>query len=125
MVIGGLTTFLWDGHLKPQLFRFKARRRHENSSNGLAEEAAEGNVVELDESSSRPDLIHRRINASSSKQPFQAPSDTRVESSTHALPDATPQKAHTVRVRVGIPIIMAFFGKYRSLLCTFSSLLFG
>jgi len=121
MVIGGLATFLWDGHLKPLLFRLKARRRHESSSNGSAENIAQDNVIALEENSSPLDLTHRRINASSSTQPSQAPLDTRAESSTHALPDTTPQKAHTIRIRVGIPIVIAFFGKYRFLLLTFSS----
>lgn len=121
MAIGGLATFIWDGHLKPQLFRFKARRCHESSSTGLTEGTAQDNVVALEENLSPPDMIHRRINASSSTQPFQASTETRTESSPHALPDATAQKAHTIQIRVGIPIVIAFFGKYCPLLLTFNN----
>jgi hypothetical protein len=121
MVIGGVATFIWDGHLKLQLSRFKARRHHESSSNDLAEGTAQGNVDALEENSTLPDLVHRRINASLSTQPFQHSSDTRTESSIHALPDATPQKAHTIQIRVGITIVIAFFGKYCSPLLRFNS----
>src|SRR5271154_1574614 len=35
MVIGGLATFLWDGHLKPQIAKFKARRRRQSTPDGF------------------------------------------------------------------------------------------
>jgi len=116
MVTGGAVTFVWDGHLKPRLFRFRARRRAESSSNGLAEDTAEANVVVLEENTPRPDLIHRRTAASS-----HAASDTRIASLTNTVPDATSQDGHTIRIRVGIPIVVAFFGKHRSMAVALSS----
>ncbi|KAM3085678.1 hypothetical protein ACMFMG_002744 [Clarireedia jacksonii] len=109
MIIGGLATFLWDGHLKRYLYRFKACRRRGSAFNGSAEDTAEGNAITLEENSAQPDLIHRRITASSSRQPLEAQLDTRAESSAHVLPHATHQKAYTIRIRVGIPIVIAFF----------------
>jgi hypothetical protein len=115
MVIGGLATFLWYGHLKPRFTRFKARRRHESSPDGFVEDTAEDNIAPLEESSSAPDLIHRRINASSSKQPIEALSTSKVERLTLALREAPPTKAHTIRIRVGVPIFLGFSGKRPSL----------
>jgi hypothetical protein len=115
MVIGGLAAFLWYGHLKPLITRFKTRRRHESSPDGFVEDTAEGNIVPLEENSSAPDLIHRRTIASSSKQPIEAPSTSRTESSTYALRVAPPTKAHTIRIRVGVPIFLGFSSKRLSL----------
>jgi hypothetical protein len=115
MVIGGLAAFLWYNHLKPRLTAFKARRRYESSPDGFAEDTAEGNIIPLEGNSSAPDLIHRRINASSSKQPVKALLTSKAESSTHALREAPSTKAHTIRIRVGVPIFLGFFGKRSSL----------
>jgi len=112
MVIGGLATFLWDGHLKPQIAKFKARRRRQSTPDGFAEDTAEDNAVPLEESSSPPNVIQRRANGSSSKQPAKAEINAPSESSTHGLPEAPAKKDHIIRIWVGVPIFIAFFGKY-------------
>jgi hypothetical protein len=112
MVIGGLTTLLWDGHLEPWLKRYKTRRRHESSPDGFTESTAEAHAVPLREVLPQPDLIYRRTNASLSKQSAQAPPAAEAESPTHAPREALPTKAHTIRISVGLPIIIFFFGKH-------------
>ena len=97
MVIGGLTTLLWDGHLMPRVKRFRARRRHNTSPEGFTEDTAEGHVIPLEENSSEPDAIHRRINATSLKQPVEAPSTATAESSTYALRDEAMGAEHASR----------------------------
>jgi hypothetical protein len=115
MAIGGFAALLWYGHFSPLLTRFKARRRHESSPDGFVEDTAEGNIVPLEENPSASDLVHRRINASSPKQPVETPSTAGNESSTHALREAPTKKPHTIRIGVGVPIFLGFFSKCLSL----------
>lgn len=106
MIIGGLTTFLWDGHLKLHIVKYKARRRRQSSPDGYTEHTAVDNAVPLEETSSPPNVVQRRTNALSSEQ-----SGPR-ESSIHRLSEAPAEKDHTIRIRVGVPLIITFFGKH-------------
>ncbi|ERF75922.1 hypothetical protein EPUS_01288 [Endocarpon pusillum Z07020] len=110
MIIGGLATFLWDGHLKPQIVKYKARRRLRRSQDEFSEDTANDNAVPLEDTSSLPNVAHRRNNAISSRQ--SAPHG----SSAHELSEAPVQKDHTIRIRLGVPIIIAFFASFIAVL---------
>lgn len=118
MIIGGLATFLWDGHLKLQIAKYKARRRRRRSQDEISEDTANDNAVPLEDTFSSPNVAHRRNNAVSSRQ--SAPH----ESSAHELSEAPVQKDHTIRIRLGVPVLIAFFGKYPYRVLNFAELMF-
>lgn len=110
MIVGGLAIFLWDGHLRPQLAKYRARRRHQSSPSEHVEETIGNNAVPLTESSSASNSVHRRVNATLPKQSAQP------EVSTQGISETIMEQDHTIRVRVGLVIIVVFFGKYPSLI---------
>ena len=118
MIIGGLATFLWDGHLKPQIVKYKARRRHQSSPDGSTEDTADDNAVPLEDTSSSPNVVQRRNNAFLSRQ------STSHEGSAHGLSEVRAEKDHTIRIRVGVPVIIAFFGEYSHRTLTSAELMF-
>jgi hypothetical protein len=107
MVIGGLVTFLWDSHFKPQIAKFKARRRLQSSPDGFTEATAGMDAAPIDAleaNSSSATTVQRK------KQPAEVDSSGSSEMSAHGFPEALAEKDHTIQVRVGIPIIIFFFG---------------
>ena len=118
MVIGGFTTFLWDGYLGPWIARFRARRRRRSSPDGFAEDTAEPSTIEgsnsiaLEATSSSQGVVQRRTNASSSKQPAETDNNALSENTSQGLPEAPTRKDHTIRVWVGVPVVVGFFGMY-------------
>jgi hypothetical protein len=108
MVIGGLTTLLWDGHLKPQIGRFRAHRLHMSSPEGFVEDTGDVQVVPLQENSSQPESIHRRPNTTTPVLSVESPST----SAAHVLEEEARTKAYTIRIWVGAPIMIAILGEY-------------
>jgi hypothetical protein len=113
LVSGGLATLLWDGHLRPRLVTFRARRRRESHLDGFAEGAAEVDAVPLEQPSTQSDLIHRRPTSHSSEQPTQSQAEAGADGSTHTRLQASVSNAHTIRIRIGVPIIIVFLGRAR------------
>ncbi|KAF2420701.1 putative chromate ion transporter [Tothia fuscella] len=113
MVIGGLTTFLWDGHLKPKLTRFRAgrKRRNESALNGGPEDVVQDNAIALEAASPSSSLSHRKINTSLAARTSQPRRDAELERPVQA-PAADIQGAHSIRLRVGICIVVGFFASF-------------
>jgi hypothetical protein len=119
MIIGGLATFLWDGHFKVQIAKFRARRRRQSHPVGFTEDTAgisAASVDALEGNSSSSAIVQRKTyaptNASSLKQPAEADKNGSDIVLSQGLPAVPADKDHTIRIRVGIPIIVFFFGKY-------------
>lgn len=112
MVTGGITTLVWEGHFKPHIVKFRARRRRESSPEGFVEDRAEHTVAPLEESIPLPNLVQRRTNASSSIQSAEARNNSSSDNPSPELPEVAANKDHTIHIRVGIPIIIFFFGDY-------------
>ena len=113
MVIGGLTTIIWDGFLHQRIARFRARRRRQSSPEGFAENSAESSSIPLESNPTASIVTHRKPTAASSSQP----ADTQSASSARSHHDAPAEEAkpeHSIKIRVGIPIVVAFFGKPES-----------
>lgn len=105
MVAGGLATLVWNGHLKPGIEKYQARRRRHASLEGVTEQAVQSASIPLEEITTTGKADQRRNVASSSSQPVSH------ETSVQEPSAKPPVKDHVVRVRAGVCVIILFFGK--------------
>lgn len=105
MVSGGLATLVWNGHLKPGIEKYRARRRRHASLEGVTEQATQPASIPLEATTTASKAEQRRTVASSSSRPA---SHEVLAQETLARP---PVKDHTIRVQAGVCVILLFFGK--------------
>lgn len=119
MVIGGSITVLWDLWLVRQIGRFKAKRR------ARKQRTVEGNsgvsVVELqsrDPEVCKPEnsSVQQRRNHVLSTENLPLPSSSREESETrNESVTAADTITHVIPIKIGVAIIIVFFGTASSL----------
>jgi chromate transport protein ChrA len=121
IVIGGLVTVVWDGWMSAKIGsmrrRWKEKRR--NPESGAAEEMGGVESVQLEEMDRRDGeaqstVQKRNVTAgSSTSEQVGAPSDSTQPAVVHpAIPDSTTH--YTIRVKIGIALVVIFFGAYSS-----------
>jgi hypothetical protein len=110
MVLGGLAAAIWDGWMSQRIGKLRAQLRHRRRSTPevQAEEASVPNSIPLEERAVDNRGIQRR-NASAAKsldsvRPPPAAPRTSADAETQNFSD------HIIRVRVGIAIVILFFG---------------
>lgn len=110
MVVGGLATFLWDGHMKPAIARFRARRMRASSPEGFVQDTAEPDVLPLREEVASVGLVQRKPNGSSSREQIAVdPSTSNIRPRQQS--EIAPEKHHTIQIRVGVALLIAFFSE--------------
>lgn len=115
MLLGGLATVIWDGGLSQKIAMMKTRlKRRKSNPEGIAEETGATDSVPLEERvEERNNAQRRNITTSSlrSGHSREAPSQA-TESDEQLQPSQNETTSdHAIRVRVGIAIVVAFFGK--------------
>ncbi|KAI9894286.1 MAG: hypothetical protein M1814_004140 [Vezdaea aestivalis] len=116
MLVGGLTSVIWDGWMSQRIGKvrvmLKRKKKHPEST---VEEAGATDSVQLDNRTESQNSMHRRnaaassIKLSNSVSALQQPSaDTsRLQTDQAAINDTSD---HMMRIKVGIAIIIGFFG---------------
>jgi chromate transport protein ChrA len=124
-----VTTLAWDTFLQQKVGKLRAKWKRSKSKEGTAEEDIAAESIALEERPKEPskDAVQRRSQAATSKDRIsieeagpssasvQIPSqsDVRLTEDTALVADTT---THGIRVKQGLAIIAAFFGKYPHLL---------
>lgn len=127
VVVGGITTAIWDMWLRQQIGKIQAKRRMNRrvgNDEGAAEENRADSIALEEPSSSRAvDGLQRRNNANSSKEGVSTdrteaqsstPRDTQDrgdESTQEGVSSVTDTQTHRVSGKMGIAIIAGFFGE--------------
>ncbi|PVH90692.1 putative chromate ion transporter [Periconia macrospinosa] len=120
MLLGGLATVIWDGWLnrKIDLAKRKLKRRKQNPDR-IAEETGATESVPLEEREDSQNGIQRRsITAAPPKsgQRKEAPPQTAMDGA-HLQPGRIEDISnHTIRIRIGIAIVIFFFGSFIGIL---------
>lgn len=116
MLIGGLTSVIWDGWMSQKIGKVRAMlKRKKNDPEITAEEAVATDRVQLDVRIESQSSMHRRnaaagsIKSSNSVSATQQPSED--NSRSQAVQAATDDTSdHMIRIKVGIAITITFFG---------------
>jgi chromate transport protein ChrA len=126
IVVGGITTVLWDSWLQQKVgkarARYEAKRRRVRNEAGDAEEITATQSIPLEEVA-RPEAVKRRPQAGSSADPIlpeQEDSDAkRLQAApivgTASRSQSTPvvdTRTHNISVKVGLALIAGFFSKF-------------
>lgn len=118
MLIGGLTSVMWDGWMSQMIGKLRAMLKRKKKGPGpTAEEAGATDSVQLDDRIESQNSIHRRNNAASSIKSSTSVSafqqafadNSRLQSEPAATGDALD---HMIGIKVGIVISVLFFGIY-------------
>lgn len=131
ILVGGCVTAVWDLKLRQAVAKAKRRwgeRRQARRAPRVAESAASASedpttialppLVARPNGTDEPGLQRRTVTAAvasssagpSATQELQAPTAT-INSDEARIPPPTETSAHTIRIRTGITIIVAFFGE--------------
>jgi len=118
MLIGGLTSVIWDGWLSQRVGKVRAMlKRKKKNPESTVEEAGVTPSVELGNNNNGQSSVHRRNAATSSTK-----SSNEVLTSQPPTADNLPLQGeqattneisdHKIRVKIGIAILVIFFGKH-------------
>lgn len=116
MLIGGLTSVIWDGWVSQRIGKVRAiLQRKRQGPESTAEEAGATHSVQLDDRTESQNSVHRRnlavssIKSSNSVSAAQhrAADDSRLQTE-HTMTDDISD--HKIRVKVGIALTIMFFG---------------
>lgn len=127
IVIGGLSTLIWDTWLQQKVGKLKAKWRRRKSSDSAEPAVEEAQPVEtvLPEGSVREGVegVHRRTPATVSHDAISVQQTGPASTNTVAPlvrgnenesenENATDTVTHAISIKVGVSIIIAFFSKY-------------
>jgi chromate transport protein ChrA len=121
MVIGGLSCVIWDGGLSQRVARLKGRlSRKKQAQQSVGEEGGVSDSVQLNDRTETQSTIQRRTGAAGSLRSTtnsiaasQEPSSAAEETQLRAEQiEADRNSDHRIRVKIGIAITVAFFGKF-------------
>jgi hypothetical protein len=115
MLLGGLITVIWDGGLSQRIAMLKTRfKRRKCNPEGTAEETGEMDSVPLEERvEGRNNIQRRNITTSSlrSGHSREVPPQAAEDNEQIQPNRAESTSDHTIRIRIGIAIVILFFGK--------------
>lgn len=109
--VGGLATVIWDGWMNQKIGKLKARlRRRKHSSEGMAEEMGTTDSVPLEVRAESQGTAQRRSATTTSIISAEGLSQS---DTANAQPQSAQQDGsdHAIRIKVGIMIVILFFGK--------------
>jgi len=121
MLIGGFTSVVWDGWMSQRIRKVRTmlkRRKHNQVPESTAEQAGSPGSVQLEDRVETQSSIHRRnapatsppkLNNSTSALQHPSADESRLQTEQVAS-EATSD--HMVRIKVGIAIVVIFFGIY-------------
>lgn len=125
IVIGGITTVVWDAWLRQKVFKMKAsyvaKMRRTRNEAGDAEDVTVTQSVPL-EVLPRPEAARRRPQAGASSDPILSVDDdltskrvgdqSAAESPPHSqIEQILDAATHTISVKLGLSLIVSFFGE--------------
>jgi len=122
MLIGGLTSVIWDGWMSQKIGKVKAMlKQKKKNPESTAEEAGATDSVQLDDRIESQNSIHRRnaaassIKSSNSVSALQQPTtnNSRLQTGQTATDDTSD---HMIRIKVGIAITIIFFASFTAIL---------
>ncbi len=115
LAIGGFATVVWDGWMSQKIRRLRVslRRRRHNGTIAAEEHGVNEGVVLEERSDERHDIVQRRGAPTGSIQSNTAENllQNLPDSVTPQIPATDNNKDHAIRVRVGIAIVVVFFGE--------------
>lgn len=117
MTVGGLAAVIWYGWMSQKLGKLRAKleRRRRQIPEGRAEEASAANSIPLEERATADNSgIQRRNTTSTNSVRSQSQHELEAQPSAattqHQRAPSQSSPSHVVRVRVGIAIVIFFFG---------------
>lgn len=116
MVSGGLAAVIWDGWMSQRIGKLRAQLKRRRSNPQIqAEEASATNSIPLQERPVENHGIQRRTVAAANLSASEGPESTTLRASTDQIHRQQVQPTstdHIIRVRVGIAIVVLFFGMF-------------
>lgn len=113
MAIGGLVAVVWDGWMHQKFRKIQARlSRRRRTHEAPSGEAGPDESIVLEEGvEAAPSALQRRVNASRAQTPSEAGSNRTQHSGNSNTLQPLGDLNHVIRLRIGIGLVVLFFGK--------------